>query len=321
MRTSANRLAFGGLVAALVLTLLFTFSYVGALHNPHPQRVPVGVIDQRSAAAVEASKGLFAPRMYKGESQVRAALRKREVLAALVPPRLLVASAAGYAATQYVQVAFTRGQPQLRVEDVAPLPAGDSRGLTLFYLTIALMFGGYFGATVVTTLVGPRSPGHRGAALRVAGLLAFSVLAGFLSAVVAGPAIGTVPDHVAQMGAVGTLIVFAAAMATSALQSLLGIAGTLVAMVAFVMLGNSSAGGAYPGTFVPDFWRAIGPWLPTGAGLSALRGAVYFGGTAITGRLILLAAYAVIGALITIVLGWRRGTRIPEAEVATAAAI
>jgi uncharacterized phage infection (PIP) family protein YhgE len=238
---------------------------------------------------------------------------------ALMPPRLLIASAGGYAATQYAAAAFTRAQPQLRVVDVAPLPTGDSRGLALFYLDVALIFGGYFAATVVTTLVGPRSRSHRGAALRVGALFVFSLVTGFLTAVVVGPLLGAMPDHVAQVGAIGSLIVFAAAMATSALQSLLGVAGTLVALVVFVLFGNPSAG-LYPGSFVPGFWRWIGPWLPGGAGLSALRGSVYFDGTAIGGRLLLLTVYAVAGAAITIALGWRRGLRAPEAEVATAAA-
>jgi len=314
-----NQLAAGGLVVALVLTLLFAFSYVGALHDPHPQSMPIAVLGPRSAAAVESSNGMFVPRTYPTQSAVRTALRRRDVLAALVPPRLLIASAGGYAATQYAAAAFTRAQPNLRVVDVAPLPAGDSRGLTLFYLAVALIFGGYFGATVVTTLVGPRSRSHRGAAIRIGALLVFSLLAGFLTAVVVGPLIGAVPGHVAQAGAIGSLIVFAAATATCALQTLLGAPGTLVALVLFVLLGNPSAG-LYPGSFVPGFWRTIGPWLPGGAGLSALRGSVYFDGTAIGGRLVLLAVYAVAGAAITIALGWRRGLHAAEVELASAAA-
>ena len=316
---SPNRLAAGGLVAALVLTLLFAFSYVGALHDPRPHRMPIAVLDPRSAAVVEASNGMFVPRTYHSLGEIRSALHRRDVLAALVPPRLLIASAGGYAATQYTAAAFTHAQPNLRVVDVAPLPAGDSRGLTLFYLTVALIFGGYFAATVVTTLVGPRSRSHRGAALRVGALLVFSLLAGFLTAVVVGPLIGAVSGHVVQVGAVGSLIVFAAAMATCALQTLLGPAGTLVALILFVLLGNPSAG-LYPGSYVPGFWRAIGPWLPGSAGLSALRGSVYFDGAAIGGPLALLGVYAVVGATITIALGWRRGMRAPEAELSTAAA-
>jgi hypothetical protein len=314
-----DQLAAGGLVVALVLTVLFVFSYVGALHDPHPHRMQIGVIDARSAAAVESSNGLFVPRVFSTDSALRSALHHRDVLAALVPPRLLIASAGGYAATQYAAAAFTHAQPNLRVVDVAPLPAGDPRGLTLFYLTVALIFGGYFAATVVTTLVGPRSRSHRGAALRIGALLAFSLLAGFLTAVVVGPVLGALHGHVAQAGAIGSLVVLAAATATCALQTLLGPLGTVVALVVFVLLGNPSAG-LYPGSFVPGFWRAIGPWLPGSAGLSALRGAVYFDGAAIGGRLALLALYAVAGATITIALGWRRGMRAAELEIATAAA-
>jgi hypothetical protein len=319
MEVSPNQLAAGGLVAALVLTLLFAFSYVGALHDAHPHGMPIAVVDPRAAAAVESSNGAFVPRMYRSESAVRDALHRRVVLAALVPPRLLIASAGGYGATQFAAAAFTRAQPNLRVVDVAPLPAGDSRGLTLFYLTVALIFGGYFAATVVTTLVGPRSRSHRGAALRVGALLVFSILAGFLTAVIVGPVIGALPDHVAEVGAIGALVVFAAAMATSALQALLGVAGTLVALIVFVLLGNPSAG-LYPGSFIPGFWGAIGPWLPGAAGHSALRGAVYFDGAATGERLTLLAVYALAGAAITIALGWRRGVHAPEAEISTAAA-
>ena len=114
MEPSPNRLAAGGLIAALLVTLLFAFSYVGALHDPHPRRMPIAVIDPVSAAAVRSSGGLFAPRTYDSETAVRAALRRRDVLVALLPPRLLIASAGGYAATQAAVGAFTRVQPKLQ---------------------------------------------------------------------------------------------------------------------------------------------------------------------------------------------------------------
>jgi hypothetical protein len=318
MEASPHRLVAGGLTAALLVTLLFAFSYVGALHDPHPQRMPIAVIDPSSAAAVRSSGGLFVPRVYKTETAVQAALRRRDVLVALLPPRLLIASAGGYAATQTAAAAFTRVKPALRVVDVAPLPPGDPRGLTLFYLAVALIFGGYIAATLVTTLVGPRSRDGRSATIRVGSLAGYSILAGLLTAIVVGPLIGAVPGHVVQVGAIGALVVLAAAAATSALQSLLGPAGTLVAMVVLLLLGNPSAG-LYPGSFLPGFWRTIGPWLPGGAALSALRGSVYFGGSAIAAPLLLLAVYVVVGATSTIALASRRGEPSPGVEIASAA--
>jgi len=64
MEVPPKKLAAGGLVAALLLTLLFAYSYVGALHDPHPQRMPIAVTDPRAASAVESSGGPFVPRSY-----------------------------------------------------------------------------------------------------------------------------------------------------------------------------------------------------------------------------------------------------------------
>ena len=57
-----------------------------------------------------------------------------------------------------------------------------------------------------------------------------------------------------------------------------GLVGIGLAILVFVVLGNPSAGGAYPAQLLPPFWSAIGPWLPPGAATGAIRGIVYFGG-------------------------------------------
>ncbi len=232
----------GGLVAALVLTLLLAFSYVGALHDPHPRRTPVAVIDPQSAAAVSASGGFFAPRMYRSETAVRTALRRRKVLVALLPPRLLIASAGSYAATQEAAVAFTRAQPKLQVVDVAPLPAGDPPGSRSSYLVVALMFGGYIAATLVTRLVGARSRDGRASAFRIGALAVYSIIVGLVTALIVGLLLGAVSGHFVAVSAIGALVVFASAAATTALQSLIGVAGTFVAMIALLLFGNPSAG-------------------------------------------------------------------------------
>jgi hypothetical protein len=69
----------------------------------------------------------------------------------------VIASAGGYAATETALAAFTPARPNLRVVDVAPLSSSDPRALTLFYLVVALIFGGYIAATFITKLVGQRS--------------------------------------------------------------------------------------------------------------------------------------------------------------------
>jgi hypothetical protein len=70
----------------------------------------------------------------------------------------------------------------------------------------------------------------------------------------------------------------------------------------FVVLGNPSAGGVFPPPMMPPFWRAIGPWLPNGAGTSIARSIAYFHGTAITGPLLVLVAWLLVGVVVSLVV-------------------
>ncbi len=67
------------------------------------------------------------------------------------------------------------------------------------------------------------------------------------------------------------------------------------------MLGNPSAGGAYPAPLLPGFWRAISPALPNGAGVQAVRRIVYFASYGIAGNLTIIAAYIVGGVAVALV--------------------
>lgn len=283
--------------------------------------MPIGVIDARTAGALEQAGDAFAVHKEPNVAQLREDLKNRKIAGGLVGSTLFVASGESYTTAATLTAALTKLSQALKVVDVAPLQAGDSRGTTLFYAAIALSFGGYFGATALSTLLGSGLRSHRRAAARVGALAAFSLAAGIVVAFVADAGFGAIEGHFLAMAGIGALLAFAVGSATSGLQAAFGIGGTLIAMVAFIMLGNSASGGAYQGTFAPGFWRAIGPYLPAGAGLSALRGAVYFDGTNIVGRLMVLVLYAVVGALVTIVLAWKRGLRIPELELAAAASI
>lgn len=95
---------------------------------------------------------------------------------------------------------------------------------------------------------------------------------------------------------------FAAGACTTALMVIAGTIGIGLAILIFVVLGNPSAGGAYAWPLLPGFWRAIGPWLPTGAGTSAVRGITYFGGANITTDLLVIAGYAAAGLVLTYVV-------------------
>ena len=69
-------------------------------------------------------------------------------------------------------------------------------------------------------------------------------------------------------------------------------------VVVFVIFGAPAAGGTVPSAFLPEFWRIFGPYLPAGAGTTAVRNTVYFGGNEIGISLLVLAGYLVAGALV-----------------------
>ena len=97
------------------------------------------------------------------------------------------------------------------------------------------------------------------------------------------------------------LIVFAVAAFTGGAQLLVGLLGTLIVLISFVLVGNPAAGGIAPLQFLPGFWRAEGPWLPNASAYQLLRNGIYFDGAAIGRPLLMLAVYALIGTVIMIV--------------------
>ncbi|WP_035845734.1 hypothetical protein [Kitasatospora azatica] len=74
---------------------------------------------------------------------------------------------------------------------------------------------------------------------------------------------------------------------------------------------------------MPPFWRAIGAWLPNGAGTEVARSIAHFGGTDVTAPLLVLSAWAVAGfalALLAVVIRPRSGRPMaaapgPEVEL------
>jgi hypothetical protein len=311
-------LAAGGLVAALAAMAAFTASYIGVFHNPKPHHVRIGVLDERTAAALDASHGAFTAHREPTLVALQADLRSRDIAAALAGRTLYVASGESYTTAATVTAVFSKQIPGLKVVDMAPLQHGDPRGTTLFYLVIASVFGGYLAATLVSLLTGYGFHTRWRAAARIGALALFACLAGLAGAsITAG--YDAITNHFLAVWWIAALVVFAAAAATVALQTAMGIVGTGIAMVVFIILGNSSAAGPYQLTFAPGFWRAVGPFLPQAPGVSALRGAVYFGGTNIGGRLTVLAIYAALGSIITVAIGRRHGPRADELELAAAA--
>ncbi|MFF2133790.1 hypothetical protein ACFVW1_52485 [Streptomyces olivochromogenes] len=85
--------------------------------------------------------------------------------------------------------------------------------------------------------------------------------------------------------------------------------------MAFVVLGNSSAGGAVARPLLNGFYAALTPVLPHGAALSVVRGIQYFDGTGIADGVICLSLWAVIGTALLAAAAFRRTTTDRTATV------
>jgi hypothetical protein len=186
------------------------------------------------------------------------------------------------------------------VTDAVPAQTGDGRGLTGFYLVVGWLIGGYLVAALLGIATRARPASARRAIIRLIVLVPYAILSGLGGAIVVGPVLGALAGHFVAIAALGALIVYCAATVTMAFQVFLGTIGVGLTLILFVVLGNPSAGGAYPAPLLPGFWRAISPALPNGAGVEALRRIVYFGSFNITGNLLIISLYIVVAAVIAL---------------------
>ncbi|MGW0008439.1 DUF3533 domain-containing protein [Streptomyces tendae] len=326
-------------LGVIALQLLFIASYVGALHDPRPKDVPFGVVAPGAAAAagrtvdrLERLPGSpLDPRTVADEASARRQIMNREIDGALIMnpeggrDTLLVASGGGTVlATTLEGIVGKAEQAErrtVRVVDTAPASPHDFDGLSSFYLVVGWCVGGYLCASILAISTGARPANPRRAAIRLIVMALVAIVGGLGGAVIVGPILGALPGSVVDLWGLGALITFAVGAATLALQGVFGIVGIGLAILLVVIAGNPSAGGAFPLPMLPPFWKAIGPWLPPGAGTWTARSIAYFKGNDVTASLLVLWAWAVAGTVITMLAavlprGGRQETELPSATPA-----
>ncbi|WP_149180608.1 DUF3533 domain-containing protein [Streptomyces sp. TRM49041] len=334
MRSAVTPRAALLVIGVLALQLLFIASYVGALHDPTPRNVPFGVAAPGLGGEQAAQRLNRLPgdpldaRSVTDEAEARKQILEREIYGALVvnpegtTDTLLVASGSGTVLASSLERIITAAElPQrrtVRTLDVAPASDEDFDGLSAFYLVVGWCVGGYLLASVLAISAGARPMNIQRAIIRLAVLALSAVLGGLGGALIVGPVLGALPGSVAALWGLGALVVFAVGALTLALQALTGIVGIGLAVLIIVIAGNPSAGGAFPGPMLPDFWRAIGPALPPGAGTWAARSIAYFKGNAISGSLLVLAIWALAGTVVALtVSSLRRDNGTPGKPIGT----
>ncbi|AEN09088.1 MULTISPECIES: membrane protein [unclassified Streptomyces] len=315
-------------IGVLALQLLFIASYVGALHRPDPTDVPFGVVAPKQASKQLVTQldglpgGPLDPRAVSDAAEAHKQVMNRDLDGALIvdpggtTDTLLVASGGGTVlANSLGKIVKQAEAPQhrtVRTVDVAPASPDDFNGLSSFYLVVGWCVGGYLCASILAISAGAKPANRQRALIRTGVMALYSIAGGIGGAIIVGPVLGALPGSLWGLSGLGALIVFAVGMITLALEALTGIVGIGLAVLIVVIAGNPSAGGAFPLPMLPEFWRAIGPALPPGAGTWAARSIAYFRGNALTGPLLVLSAWAVVGIALNLLLSMRRRPTGPE---------
>ncbi len=309
---------------ALLVQALFVISYVDALHSPKPHGVALGVVGDSSVPLAVGKQFSLRTVPYSSEAAALKAIDERKVQGAFIASpagaKVIVAPAAGPSAAAALSTAFAAAavafHKKIEIVQVHPLPKGDAVGIVSFLLTMALVVGGYLSATMVMAFGGKATQRVRGAALACV-----AVLGGLITCTIAGPILGAIPtSKFLVLWGLFVLVMAAVAFAAAALQTVLGPAGTLVVVVVFVIFGAPAAGGTIPSAFLPDFWRTFGPYLPAGAGTTAVRNTIYFAGNGVSRALVVLTAYLVVGAIVVATSRRRHSSNAADIEAEAAAA-
>ena len=311
----------GLLLGTLAVAVAFVWAYAGALHEPTPRDVPVGVVRGDSAAAtlLAALRPQIKTIEYAGGGAAADALTRRKVYGVLAATdaggapglSLTTASASAPMATDLITQATTTAaataEVPLTVTDAVPTSDGDPRGLVPFYLVVGLVLGGYLAATVLGLTAGTVPADLDDAALRIGVLAAFAALNGTAGAIITGPVLDVFTEHRPGIAIAGALITFASGLVASAVQGWLGMFGTGLVIFLFVVLGNPGSGGIYPPEFLPALFRGMHRWNLPGLGTDLVKSVVYFDRKAAGWPVTALAIWAAAGVGVLLAAAAIRG--------------
>ncbi|HEX9356699.1 MAG TPA: hypothetical protein VF933_23150 [Streptosporangiaceae bacterium] len=290
-------------VGIACVQLLFVFSLGYPPLHAAPHEVPVGIAGPAPVVAqaegqLSGQGDAYDLHPYADQAAARAAIEEREVYGAIVVtpsgPRLLVASAASpvIAGALRAQALRLGGGRPVPVTDVVPASPADPNGTgsltTLLPLVlISLALG------IAVALV------ERRRFLRLGWVALASATAGLGVAWIAH-AMATFGGSYWGIAAVLGLLVFGIGAVSAGLTQIAAVGRGLAALLALLMLniGIPGAGALVPAELLAQPWRAIGPYLPPGAAVNAMRGAGFFPGAATGAPLLLLATWAVAGLIL-----------------------
>jgi hypothetical protein len=213
------------------------------------------------------------------------------------PTTIVTAGAEGVTQKQALTNALTATSAAMhrtaKPLDVAPLPAGDSTGLSSFVFGLGLLLPSVIGSIGIF-LLGKRFRLW----WRVAAATLFALLAAVGGVLAIDTILGALTGASAALIGIGFLGALSFVLFIAALQAVVGLPGTALAAIAFVFVGNAVSGGTVPIGFLPGGFRQIAPWLPNNALIRGARDVVYFNGHDLGHPLLVLALWPAVALVI-----------------------
>ncbi|WP_034263409.1 hypothetical protein [Actinospica robiniae] len=326
-----RRRAVIGMLAALgicaVMQCLFATTYMSSGHAPMATNLPFGQVGTSPVLTAAERDISLAVTAYPNEAAAKSAIDHAQIYGALISSgsaqTLLVVPSMSDLAPLDLTVRFEdaalRTGHTLTVKPYAPVPLAkkDPFGLVQALMLVPLLIGGYMSSTLLMSATG-RAAGH----WRAAQLAGFAIAGGLLVDLIVCYWLRGFPSGKFWIvWPICSLIIAAVAFVAAVLQKLLGPAGTLVTVVAMILVGNPSSGGASGVPYLPAFWRDIGPYLPPRNAYILLHHSIYFDGHGTSQALINLLIYLGAAGIVLIVLDRRRSEAAVPTDATEAAAM
>ncbi len=283
---------------AILMGALFVTTYSLALGDPVPHQIDAAVIGDPAAhartvsAVQQVSDNSLLLHPYPSAVPALRAIDRQQVYAALDlttgRPTLYVASAAGVSVARLLE-RVSALDPEVRVVDAHPLDPHDPSGIDLFYLMLVATIVGFITVFQLVAQAGPLS--NRQWWLSI---VLLSIVASLVFALVEGPVLERTDLPVLEGWGILALQILAVASFARLMTLLIGRWAILPTWVFFVVLGNSSSGGAVAPPLLPHPFELVSQWLPSGATVTALRNAVYFNDYQQVRPILVLATWSVV---------------------------
>ena len=313
-RRSVVVMVGGVVVVQAVLAVLF--GWPAARSTPHD--LPIAVVGQSTVVnpmvggLTAAHPGAFAIRQLGDAAAAQAAITDRQVYGAIVADRTGVSVLTASAASPAVAQLLAQGIPQairarapgvpVRVQDLAPNPAGDPHGAVPATILIPVVITSLVGGALLAFLAGS-------ALSRLAGLVGLALVGGAMTTLVVQSWLGALAGSYLNNSAVLSLIILAIAATTAGLARLLHAGGIALAALTIFFFGFPFSGATSAPELLPQPWGSLGQALPAGAGSTALRLVSFFDGAGAGQPLLVLGLWAVVGLALLLLPSHSRSQR------------